>query len=120
MCRSVSGAASCCGQTRSLHLQAAVCPPPTCFHCANPYLCSYPHFNPQEMLEVAELHTALKAKAKGGSPTPIVTFNAELDRIRTGEAASNRQAACRRLLRCCVSKATLCEPHLIQAVAHVM
>ena len=36
------------------------------------------------MLEVAELHTALKAKAKGWSPTPIVTFNAELDRIRTG------------------------------------
>jgi len=36
------------------------------------------------MLEVAELHTALKAKAKGGAPCPIVTFNAELDRIRTG------------------------------------
>jgi hypothetical protein len=45
---------------------------------------AYPHFNPQEMLEVAELHTALNAKAKGGAPTPIVTFNAELDRIRTG------------------------------------
>lgn len=45
---------------------------------------SYPHFNPQEMLEVAQLHKALVARAKGGAPTPIVTFNAELDRIRTG------------------------------------
>lgn len=46
------------------------------------------------MLEVAELHTALKAKAKGGAPTPIVTFNAELDRIRTGRLRAQRFAIC--------------------------
>ena len=42
----------------------------------------YPHFNPQEMLEVAALHTALVGSGRGA--TPIITFNAEIDRIRTG------------------------------------
>ena len=46
-----------------------------------PYLYSrsYPHFNPQEMLEVAALEAHLTAQ---GKRCPIVTFNAELDRIR--------------------------------------
>lgn len=43
---------------------------------------AYPHFNPQEMLEVAALHTALVGSGRGA--TPIITFNAEIDRIRTG------------------------------------
>ncbi|PSC68442.1 LOW PSII ACCUMULATION chloroplastic [Micractinium conductrix] len=45
---------------------------------------AYPHFNPQEMIEVAEVHKHLVAAAGGATPTPIVTFNAEIDRIRTG------------------------------------
>ncbi|EFN59585.1 hypothetical protein CHLNCDRAFT_56449 [Chlorella variabilis] len=46
---------------------------------------AYPHFNPQEMLEVAALHEYLAAQAGGREgATPIITFNAELDRIRTG------------------------------------
>ncbi|KAL4447481.1 hypothetical protein ABPG75_004700 [Micractinium tetrahymenae] len=46
---------------------------------------AYPHFNPQEMLEVAALHEHLvKVAASGEPPVPIITFNAELDRIRTG------------------------------------
>lgn len=45
----------------------------------------YPHFNPQEMLEVAAMHEQLlKTAAAGEPPVPIITFNAELDRIRTG------------------------------------
>jgi hypothetical protein len=35
------------------------------------------------MLEVAALHEQLGAAGRGS--VPIVTFNAELDRIRTGE-----------------------------------
>ena len=46
-----------------------------------PRLCRRPAHPPAEMLEVAELHKALQA---AGKATPIVTFNAELDRIRTG------------------------------------
>jgi hypothetical protein len=34
------------------------------------------------MLEVAALHTALVGSGRGA--TPIITFNAEIDRIRTG------------------------------------
>lgn len=42
----------------------------------------YPHFNPQEMLEVAQIHEHLASI--GNKDAAIVTFNAELDRIRTG------------------------------------
>ncbi|KAI3429306.1 hypothetical protein D9Q98_005401 [Chlorella vulgaris] len=43
---------------------------------------AYPHFNPQEMLEVAQIHEHLASI--GNKDAAIVTFNAELDRIRTG------------------------------------
>eukprot|EP00891_Asterochloris_glomerata_P008847 jgi/Astpho2/8847/Aster-05482 len=44
------------------------------------YIIAYPHFNVNELIAVQELHS--KIAAAGGQP--IVVFNGELDRIRSG------------------------------------
>lgn len=44
------------------------------------YIIAYPHFNVQEMIQVNELHQKVAKDAK----SPIIVFNGELDRIRSG------------------------------------
>jgi hypothetical protein len=44
------------------------------------FIAAYPHFNVNEMLAVNELHESVAMKTK----TPIVVYNGELDRIRSG------------------------------------
>lgn len=44
------------------------------------YICAYPHFNVGEIIAIAELYEGA-AKEMG---TPVVVFNGELDRVRSG------------------------------------
>lgn len=46
------------------------------------FVAAYPHFDPREMMAVEKLW--LNAAKKTDGDIPIITFNAELDRIRTG------------------------------------